>query len=182
MVLTARGTELTVLLWGSGHPRPSLDDRKQHWRRRYYRSVESVLRAFWSRAEAQLHCQECNTQIRVLHNLMCIRGGIHIYMHQEGILPGFLTRTDSKCKIEEELTHLFKATSYGSEYLWMAVVKEIGGVLVQYEKFECSSLVFDVTVAVPLGPTTSTHSGLRARYALEKAMKANKTKCGSIYQ
>lgn len=47
-------------------------------------------------------------------------------------------------------------------------------------KYNSFSLVFDVTVAKPLGPIAMVGAGIRSGFALEGAFKAKDTKYGGI--
>lgn len=49
------------------------------------------------------------------------------------------------------------------------------------EELKSPQLMFDVTVANPLGPTNLAQPEQRAGYALEKAIKAKRTRYGGTY-
>ena len=130
-------------------------------------------------------CHEgCETVPSPVHALTCTRGGMQTHTHQT-ILHEFLTRTLRECRIphEKESSTPFKeGTAPGAGYLRMDVVVGSGTLFRGKEEFKSSSLMFDVTVVNPLGPTALANSGPRAGHALEEAVKAKKTKYGGTYR
>lgn len=130
-------------------------------------------------------CHEgCDTAPSPIHALTCTRGGMQTHTHQ-AILHGFVTKTLRECRVphEEESTTPFKeGTAPGPGHLRMDVVVESGTLFPGKDELNSSPLMFDVTVVNPLGPTALAHSGQRAGYALEEAIKAKKTKYGGTFR
>ena len=130
-------------------------------------------------------CHEgCETVPSPVHALTCTRGGMQTHTHQT-ILHDFVTRTLRECRIphERESTTPFKeGTAPGAGYLRMDVVVGSGTLFQGKDELKSSSLMFDVTVVNPLGPTALANSGARAGHALEEAVKAKKTKYGGTYR
>ena len=64
----------------------------------------------------------------------------------------------------------------------MDVVVGSGTLFQGKDELKSSSLMFDVTVVNPLGPTALANSGARAGHALEEAVKTKKTTYGGTYR
>ncbi|CAN0540996.1 unnamed protein product, partial [Laminaria digitata] len=106
------------------------------------------------------------------------------HTHQ-ALLHGFLTRTLRECRVphEEESTAPFKeGNGSGKGSLRMDVVTDPGALYRENRKYNSHSLMFDVTVTNPLGPTALARAGTRAGSAIEEAVKAKDTKYGGKYR
>ena len=126
-------------------------------------------------------CHEgCDTAPSPVHTLTCTRGGMQTNTHQ-AILHGFFTQALRECKIpheKETQAPFLQGTGNGTGYLRMDVVVNSGCLLTKHDEYKLSPLMFDVTVANPLGPSTLARSQQRTGFALEEAVKAKHIKYG----
>ena len=130
-------------------------------------------------------CHEgCDMAPSQIHSLTCTRGGMQTHTHQ-ALLHGFLTRTLRECRVphEEETPSPFKeGTGNGQGSFRMDVVTDQGALFSENRKYNHFSLMLDVTVTNPLGPSALARAGTRAGYAIEEAVKAKNTKYGGTYR